>query len=155
MNAPVLRDIQWPDPPGPWPPAWGWWLLAAFLVLGTVLVARAAWRRWRAWRRRRLLASGFDRAVSAADGAAARLAAASEQLRRAARIVDPAATTLAGDAWLCWLDRGDPARPFSRGVGRRLVDGAFAPKAPPHADDADALALARRRLIELGGRVDA
>jgi len=47
-----LRDIHGVAAPAWWPPAPGWWLLAALVVLGLYLLARAGWRRLLARRRR-------------------------------------------------------------------------------------------------------
>ena len=45
-----LRDIQLPDPVSWWPPAIGWWLIAAALV--AAVAGAVAWRRSRARRAR-------------------------------------------------------------------------------------------------------
>ena len=118
----VLRDIHQPPAPPWWPPAPGWWLLAAALLL-----AFAAWA-W--WRRRRSLrhaaiARLFDDAVTAADTPAGKIAAMSEQLRRAARRIDPDADRFEGEDWLRFLDRGLPQPVFAAGAGAFLRDGGF------------------------------
>jgi len=123
MNtALVLRDIHQPPAPPWWPPAPGWWLLAALLL---ALASVPAWRAWRRARRTRAHAALFDRALREAATPAARVAAMSELLRRAARRVDPHADTLVGDDWLALLDRGPAAPAFDTHVGRLLVDGAY------------------------------
>ena len=51
-----LRDVQAPDPVSWWPPAFGWWLLAALLI-ALLLFAVWSFRYWRkktAWRREAL-----------------------------------------------------------------------------------------------------
>lgn len=143
----VLRDIHQPPAPSWWPPAIGWWLLAAI-----VLLAIAAWS-WRAWRRRRCqreLARVFDAGIAAAGTPVARIAAASMLLRRAARLRDPDAAALQGDAWLAFLDAGAPAPLFAGGAGALLLDGGFRPDVD--AARADALvALARVRFLQWMG----
>ena len=118
----VLRDIHQPPPPSWWPPAPGWWMLFAALLL-----AFAAWTWWR--RRRRLhraaIARLFDDAVSSAESPSAKIAAMSEQLRRASRRIDPNADRLEGDDWLRFLDRGLPQPVFAAGAGALLRDGGF------------------------------
>jgi hypothetical protein len=142
-----LRDIHLPPEPSWWPPAPGWWVLAIVLL---ALVAFAAWhalRAWRARRRRKALLAAFDRASSLMDPLA-RVAAVSELLRRAARLRDPQAAALTGDAWLRFLDGDDAARAFSAGAGRALADAPFRTSLPAH--EADALvALARPRFVEM------
>lgn len=142
----VLRDIHVPEAPPLWPPAPGWWLLA----MGLALLAVAWW--WFARRRRRRqaeLAQVFERALAGLDSPPARLAAASELLRRAARRVRPDADRLDGQAWLAFLD--GPRRDFSTGPGRLLLDGPFRPALDPRDAEA-AVALARRRFVDLMGR---
>jgi len=118
----VLRDIHQPPAPSWWPPAPGWWMLFALLLL-----AFAAWAWWR--RRRRLRRDAivrlFDDAVSAAESPAAKIAAMSEQLRRASRRIDPDADRLEGEDWLRFLDRGLPQPLFATAAGALLRDGGF------------------------------
>jgi hypothetical protein len=118
----ILRDIHQPPSPPWWPPAPGWWMLFAALLL-----AFAAWAWWR--RRKRLrraaIARLFDDAVSAAGSPAQKIAAMSEQLRRASRRIDPAADRLEGEAWLQFLDRGLPQPVFAADAGTLLLEGGF------------------------------
>src|SRR5690606_10977785 len=90
-----LRDIHLPPEPAFWPPAPGWWLLAAVL-LGAGLVLGRHLLRWRARRRwRRAIEAELD--AIAADrerDLAARATALSALLRRVARLIDPAAVAL-------------------------------------------------------------
>lgn len=140
----VLRDIHQPPAPSWWPPAIGWWLVAA-----VVLLALGAWA-WRAWRRRRrrsALERLFDAGIAAAGTPAARIAAASTLLRRAARMRDHAAAALHGDGWLAFLDAGNAAPLFAGEDGQLLLDGGF--RRDVDASRADALVTrARRRFLE-------
>jgi hypothetical protein len=147
-----LRDIHLPPEPSWWPPAPGWWLLALLLVALGLLAGRLLLRRWRARRRRLALQAEFDRVLAVAEPAA-RLAAISQLLRRAARVRDPASATLVGSAWLEFLDQAcDPAAAFfAQGAGRVLLQGPYRP-----ASDADAtsalLEPARRCFLILAQR---
>jgi hypothetical protein len=146
-DALVLRDIHAPAAPPWWPPAPGWWLLFAALVLITGL---GAW--WLARRRRRAhaIARLFDDALARADTPAARIAAISELLRRAARRRDPQADRLQGEAWLTFLDTGLARPVFAAGAGSVLRDGAF--RRDVSEDDVEALrGVARARFIEWMG----
>ena len=105
-DGPVLRDIHLP-PAGWWPPAPGWWGVAALVVLASCAVALAFWRRARQ-RTRRAAFREIDSlaATYAQDGDMTRLAeGASRLLRRVARLVDPDAANLSGDAWRAFLHR--------------------------------------------------
>lgn len=142
-----LRDIHLPVTPGWWPPAPGWWVLAALALAAAGVLAMALWRRAR---RRRALRRLFDRRLAAADTPAARVAALSELLRRAARERDPASAALEGADWLAFLDR-DPAGPaFGGELGRLLLDGAFRPEIDPAAVEALAT-VARAKFLRLAG----
>ena len=118
----VLRDIHQPPAPPWWPPAPGWWVLFAALLLA---FAASAWWRRRRRLRRAAIARLFDDAVSAAGTSAEKIAAMSEQLRRASRRVDPHADRLEGEDWLRFLDRGLPQPVFEMGAGALLREGGF------------------------------
>ena len=133
MQGPPLRDIHLPAEPGWWPPAPGWWLLAALLLLAL------GWFAWtlRARMARRRRARDLEALVGAVaarvplDASGAALAAElSLLLRRAARLAGPGTAALRGEAWLQWLDGGDPASPFSRGPGRLLLDAPWRRELP-------------------------
>lgn len=137
-----LRDIHLPAEPSWWPPAPGWWLLTVLVVVMLGLGVRAALRWLRARRRMRLLQAEFAAAADVADPLL-RLRALSELLRRAARLADPLAPALQGEAWLAFLDRytGDSA--FTQGAGRMLLDAPY--RAAAVDRDVDALIEPARR----------
>lgn len=139
----VLRDIHTPPAPPWWPPAPGWWLVAGLVLL---VLAVLGWRRWRRALARRRAEIVFDAALSQAGSPAQRIAAMSGLLRRAARIHVAGADRLQGEAWLQCLDGDDPARPFSVGIGRALLDAGFRRDAGD-VDLAALDALARRRFL--------
>jgi hypothetical protein len=144
-EALALRDIHVPASAPWWPPAPGWWLLAA-LVLAIGAIACV----WRLRRRRHRAAAArlFDDGVATHDAPSARVAAISELLRRAARRLDPGADRLEGDAWLAFLDADTRATAFSQGPGRVLLDGAFRRTVDDDAVRA-LLPLARARYLAL------
>lgn len=145
MNPPLpLRGVHPGIAPAWWPPAPGWWLLTATVALAVGLVA--LWWRRRA-RRRMAYAQLFDAALAAAPTPVARLAAASELLRRAARRIDPQADRLQGEAWLAFLDAGLATPVFARGPGALLGDGVFRPSVDAQAAQA-ACSAARTRYLE-------
>lgn len=141
-----LRDVHLPPAPPWWPPAPGWLLLGAALLLA-LCVALGLW----AWRRARLRRwqRQFD-AVLGRGAAPAQVAAVSELLRRAARRRDPAAAALQGEPWLRFLD-GGKRQDFSAGPGRVLLDGGYR-RELDRAQLQALLPLARRRFLELMAR---
>jgi hypothetical protein len=142
----ALRPLHLPAPVGWWPPAPGWWLLAALalalLAAATVLWLRA--HRRNAYRRgaRRELAELY-RAARAAGDARAFASGATQILRRAAlcRYPPSAVARLCAEDWLAFLDRSGRTTAFSAGAGRAL---AFAPYDPAVPCDLDALHAACR-----------
>jgi len=151
-----LRDIHLPAEPSWWPPAVGWWVLAALALVAAWYAGR--WLLKRARRRRRigLLLAELRRVEQAhpLDQSSQRLTAYSDLLRRACRQYAPAALALSGEPWLEFLDADDADKPFSVGAGRVFLHGPFQPnvdqqQVAPLAD------LIRRRLTTLAGQADA
>ncbi|MBF0583948.1 MAG: DUF4381 domain-containing protein [Magnetococcales bacterium] len=150
----VLRDIHLPDPLSWWPPALGWWLLAA--AIATVLAT--GWLIWRHVQRNRLRKAALaelDRLVAAytSHQKPQRLAAdLSSLLRRVclsplwnpkpSEPPHPPVAGLTGEEWLHFLDRFLPGQPFSTGVGKWLVTLPFQPPdpvCPPQKEELAAL----------------
>lgn len=145
----VLRDIHTPAAPPLWPPAPGWWVLAALVLLGVLALA---WRGWRRHRRRRAVARLFDDALRDAGTPAARIAAMSILLRRAARRRDPASQALDGDAWIAFLDRGSREPLFGDPDARLLLlEGGYRREADAAAVERLAPRV-RARLLEWTAR---
>lgn len=140
-----LRDVHLPPSPSWWPPAPGWWLV----LLALVLVVAALWYwRYRVRRRRAQSERLFDSNVDAAEGLPARIAIMSELLRRAARLRDPYADRLTGDAWLRFLDADQSTPEFSAGAGRTLLEGGFRRDVSPQ-EYAALHGIVRTRFVEL------
>ena len=139
----VLRDVHVPAAPSLWPPAPGWWLVAAILLLA----AAGVWA-VRRWRRRRLQAwlGLFDGACSGVRPSE-QVAGVSELLRRAARRVDAGADRLQGEAWMRFLD-GEKRKDFSEGAGRLLLEGGYRREVDA-AEWETVRELARKRFVEL------
>lgn len=139
----VLRDIHAATAPSWWPPAPGWWLVGVALL---AVLAGLIWRLRQRRRRHARIAAMFDQAIAAAPSRPQAVAAMSELLRRAARLHDPQADRLQGDAWLAMLDRGLEPAIFNTPQGRLLLDAPFRPDV--HADEVHALRqIARMRFI--------
>lgn len=147
-----LRDIHLPDPVGWWPPAPGWWLLTALILLlvGGFLGLR---RRYRHRRYRRLALRELERLEQLPPAELA--AGLSRLLRRAALCHFPRGECagLSGEAWLAFLDRPFADNPFSEGAGRCLLEAPYRPAT--EIDSRALIELARRWIKQLppaGGR---
>ncbi len=144
LAAMGLRDIHGAPAPEFWPPAPGWWLLAALVLAGLAWLAvraLAAWRRWRL--RQQILAELDGLAACAPDQLAAQL---SVLLRRIALMYfrRSEVAPLAGSAWLAFLDRTGGGGAFTAGPGRVLASAPYAVPGAASGDRAALLSLARR-----------
>jgi hypothetical protein len=135
-----LRDIRPPGEPSLWPPAPGWWLLAALVLLGIGLIARRGWSAWRRERRRRRVIAELEgwRGEIAAPVLAAGISAL---LKRAAlaRFGRRDVAALTGDAWLDFLDHTGGDGRFAHGPGRLLAETPYAPATELDAEQTTAL----------------
>ena len=133
-----LADIHLPEPVGSWPPAAGWWILAALLLAGLYFGGRKALA---VWRRRRFCAHALlelERihdefaAAEAGDADAARLRhvnALNSVLRRVALAHFPnaAVASLGGDDWLRFLRANGNCASLDRELAAALSHGRFQP----------------------------
>jgi hypothetical protein len=126
-----LRDIHLPAPPGWWPPALGWWLVAA-LVLAAVAVYGLHYYRAR---HKRAALRAMTRVRAALEQGAEPVAClqfVSTTLRRFAMTSaqrDPAQRDVAGligERWLRYLDSRWGRTEFAAGVGQRLLGAPYA-----------------------------
>ncbi|MGM0767177.1 MAG: DUF4381 domain-containing protein [Pseudomonadota bacterium] len=145
-----LRDIHLPDTGGFWPPAPGWWVLLALVLIiviaGIVLVRRWQHRnRWLRVARREL--EHLARTHAADPRWFAELNAL---LKQCARIRYPRAhpEALSGQQWAEFLLKTSPKdRVASRPIVEAMVSSSWQPEAS--ADPQRALAFAR---LWLGGQ---
>jgi len=151
-----LRAIHLPAEPQWWPPAPGWWLLAAIVLLAVLWSLRWLLRRhrrkapWRAARRElAALAARHAGNVDDADRDGVYLRELSVLLRRAALSRYPAEdiAALTGSEWLAWLDRQADSDQFSQGAGQVLADGPYAPRLTGDID-VPALQMLSKRLLK-------
>ena len=133
-----LRDIHLPGPIGWWPPAPGWWILAALLLAAVALYAL---RYYQSRHRRAALRSLREVRQALEQGVepVACLQNVSTVLRRFAmttaaaarrRAAEPALVAdvpgLTGNRWLEYLDSCWQRDAFARGPGRALLAAPYA-----------------------------
>jgi Domain of unknown function (DUF4381) len=142
-----LIDIPLPPQVGLWPQTWE---ARVAVVLIAVAVITATWRLVQYRRRnryRREALAELDRMRHAEPLAQPELPARlSVLVRRTALAAFPRekVASLAGPAWLSFLDRSYQGREFSDGVGRLLVSGPYQRTAPGEAELDALFALVRR-----------
>ena len=130
MNpGPALRDIQLPPEPGLWPPPPGVWLLGLIALLCAALFVRHVLRVLARRRQRARWRAALQTIRAAELPAQERVAAASELLRRAVRVVAPAAASLEGSAWLNHL-RSLPGPALDEAALATLQSGPFRASLP-------------------------
>ena len=129
-QGPELRDIHLPPDPSWFPPAPGWWILAALLIILLVWLFRVIAKRLRKRRWLAALQGEVDSIESdhAEHGDQRKTTAAvSQLLRRAALRLDPRAAAYQGSDWLTWLDAHGGTTEFVDGPGRVLIDAPWRP----------------------------
>jgi hypothetical protein len=139
-----LRDIALPSPVPWWPPAPGWWVVAAGLaVFALLLIARAVlWYRANAYRR---AAMRELRALMQGERAALGAGVAAVVKRTALAAYPRAAVAgLTGPAWADFLDRNGG---FPRSAAASLARAALDPAHPLSPDEAASVVAAAKRWI--------
>jgi len=150
-----LRDVHFPGAPPFWPPAPGWWIIAALSIALLIWVSAVAARRYRKYRRRRkvLAALASLEQSFAGERSPERLASISLLLRRVALMCYPReqVAALCGDAWLRFLDKSGGNGRFAAGPGRVLASGPYQRSLPPNLDVAALAALVREWVTKNSG----
>ena len=147
-----LKGIHTPDAIGFWPPAIGWYLIAALLVAALVLVGVTLWRRWQqnAYRRAALQeCDDIEREITSKSDyrtAAIRIATL---LKRTALSVFPRAEVapLSGDAWILFLESKASEASFSIASSQLLIEASFRENPPDNQRDVAQLLDEARRWI--------
>jgi hypothetical protein len=145
-SGPALRDIHVP-PVSWWPPAVGWWLLAALVSIALVAGVLLAMRWLRRARPRRAVRRELDDLAArfGRDRDAHALAAGlSRLLRRVALMLEPAAASRGSAGWRAFLESRAPGA-FDSDQMRALLEAPYR----PHPDfDTEALLGSARRWCE-------
>jgi len=133
-----LRDIHLPAEISAWPPAPGWWLLAA------VALGAAVWGAWRYAQgyRRRVALRTLEKVCADLEAGYPSdecLPVVSSVVRRFAMTVAASPRGIAGlvgERWLTWLDSQWEQHQFLNGPGQALARAPYAPPAAFSNDDA-------------------
>ncbi|HKI74149.1 MAG TPA: DUF4381 domain-containing protein [Pseudomonadales bacterium] len=134
-----LKDIHLPAPVDAWPPAPGWFILAALIIAGVVGATWYVIHYWNANRYRREALQELERLRAdyrEANDTAAYLQAYAALLKRTAltRYPRAAVANLTGEAWVDFLDRTARTDEFSMGAGQVLIQGNYQPRPEENVD---------------------
>jgi hypothetical protein len=161
MNAPAqtplqLRDIHLPAPPDFWPPAPGWWLLAAVVLGLAAWAGMLAWRRLKIRRERQRVMALLEQLERSSGEAATPefLAQLSSLTRRLALMRFPRheVASLTGQDWLRFLDSSGGDGQFSEGPGRVLAQGPYVRELSDDVDSRTLTSLVRHWIRRNTGR---
>lgn len=123
-----LRDIHLPAAVSFWPLAPGWWALAAFVLMGSVMLVVAR-RRYRASVRRHALRelAQLEARFGAQPQPVELAVSLATLIRRVALHVAKQAgvASLHGEAWIAYLTDGAPSDERSARVARELLQTAY------------------------------
>jgi hypothetical protein len=121
-----LRDLHLPEPPGFWPPALGYWLVAGAILACLLLCALYLRRRSRLRYRNQALKE-LKQLEQQQMTSSELLSALSRLLRRAAMAGFPeySCSSLTGERWLQFLDDKLKDKGFSEGAGSALATGPY------------------------------
>lgn len=113
-----LQDIVEASPVSWWPPAPGWWVVGAVVLLAGCIAGIRAWQRWQAQAYRRAALQELDTATT--------VAAVAGILKRTALAAWPRANvaSLSGAAWCDWL-RQTAAAELTQEVADTLSRGIY------------------------------
>jgi hypothetical protein len=139
----ALKDIHTSQAIGWWPPAPGWWLMAALIPVMIFLLFRLYKHLTRktAIKTAKKLLTELKQDLSIDHSK--KLCALSTLIRRTAISVTPRenAASLTGQAWLAFLDASVAGSPFSEGVGRYLADAPYRQSLPEDLDISQLISL--------------
>lgn len=118
-----LRDIHYPQPIPLWPPAPGWYVVFAALILGMIFLSFYIYRYWVKHRLKRLVLQRLQELELQENVHVNVSAELSVLLKRAALAKYPRTQVagLFGEDWLRFLDKTAQTREFTLGTGRLLV----------------------------------
>ena len=122
-----LRDIHIPGAIDPWPPAIGWWLLAALALVAICYCFFWIFRWWQSNQYRREGVRALTELLNNHESEKQYLQAYSDLLKRVAlsRYPRDVVANLTGVAWVSFLDSTAKTQEFTMGEGEVLIQGNY------------------------------
>ena len=122
-----LRDIHIPGVIDPWPPAIGWWLIAAVTLITISYGVYWVFKWWQSNQYRREGIRALNHLLENHTSEKQYLTAYSDLLKRVAlsTYARESVANITGEAWVSFLDRSTGTQEFSMGVGQILIQGNY------------------------------
>ena len=122
-----LRDIHIPSALDTWPPAIGWWLLAASAILATGYAVYWILKWWKSNQYRREGVRELNLLLENHASEPQYLEQYSSLLKRVAlsKYARESVANLTGEAWVSFLDSTTGTQEFSMGEGQVLIQGNY------------------------------
>jgi len=122
-----LRDIHIPGAIDPWPPAIGWWLLAAAALIAISYGIYRVFKWWKSNQYRREGTRALKYLMENHASEKQYLRDYSDLLKRIAlsAYARESVANLTGEAWVSFLDRSTGTQEFSMGEGQILIQGNY------------------------------
>ena len=122
-----LRDIHIPGAIDPWPPAIGWWLIAAAALIAISYGIYLVFKWWKSNQYRREGIRALKYLLENHASEKQYLRDYSDQLKRIALSAydRESVANLTGEAWVSFLDRSTGTQEFSMGEGQILIQGNY------------------------------
>ena len=122
-----LRDIHIPGAIDPWPPAIGWWLIAAAALIAISYGIYLLFKWWKSNQYRREGIRALRYLLENHVSEKQYLRDYSDLLKRIAlsAYARESVANLTGEAWVSFLDRSTGTQEFSMGEGQILIQGNY------------------------------
>ena len=122
-----LRDIHIPGAIDPWPPAIGWWLIAAAALIAISYGIYLVFKWWKSNQYRREGIRALKYLLENHASEKQYLRDYSDLLKRIAlsAYARESVANLTGEAWVSFLDRSTGTQEFSMGEGQILIQGNY------------------------------
>ena len=132
-----LHDVVAPAPESMWPPATGWYVLAALILVTAVLVTIQLIMRW--WRNRYRKAGLFEltQLRKSSSDPSQTVAGIDRILKRVALVAWPRKEVagLSGDSWITFLNQTAPSKLFDVEQARKLHHVVYSSKLRSNVSD--------------------
>jgi len=146
-----LKDIHQPQPVSWWPPAYGWYILVALILIIGFIVGKSIYKYWRKKQRKKYALNSLNQLKQAymKHHDTQYIAKAAVLLKRTVmtKYTRRQVATLTDENWLLFLDSISKSTEYSNGIGRKLLTLPYQEKAAPAEELFDLLEKTMNRCL--------